>query len=468
MGVGSRVPGPRGVGTLRLRQIRRDPLGFFVSVARRYGPLARVRLGPVRLFAVNDPALVMRVLVDDADGYKKGMALERARVVLGDGLLTSEGELHRRQLRLIGPSLSPRRLAQYEPGMIAEAERLDTEWRDGATVDIGAEMSRLTLRIVVATLLGGRLASGDSERVQAGLTGVMRHFDWLVTHPLGIHRLRIPTPRVRRLLASRADLWGVVDRLIAERATRGGHPDDLLADLIAARDDAGGMDATLLRDEVLTLMLAGHETTANWLTFTWLSIADDPGIGRRLRAELDRELGGRTATLADRERLPYTEAVLQEALRMFPPAWGVGRRARSARRLGWPPGAVRVRGLPLPVRDAPGPGAVGRAGPVRPGSLARRARQPRAARRLLPVLRRAAEVRRGAFRARRGPARARDARPALDARSRRRRAGSPRTEGHPPPSGRGRGAPAAALIPPRPGSRTGAVRPASITASRCR
>ena len=337
MGVSSRVPGPRGIGALSLRRVRRDPLGFFEAVARQYGPLARVRLGPVRLFVVNDPALVTRVLVDDADGYKKGMALERARVVLGDGLLTSEDELHRRQLRLIGPSLSPRRLAQYEPGMIAEVERLDAEWRDGDTVDIGVEMSRLTLRIVVATLLGGRLAPGDSERVQAGLTGVLRHFDWLVTHPLGVHRLRIPTPRVRRLLASRADLWGVVDRLIAERTARRGRPDDLLADLIAARDEAGGMDATLLRDEVLTLMLAGHETTANWLTFTWLSITHDPGIGRRLRAELDRELGGRAATLADRERLPYTEAVLQEALRMFPPAWGIGRRARSARRLGGHP-----------------------------------------------------------------------------------------------------------------------------------
>ncbi len=334
MGVSSRVPGPRGVGLLALRRMRRDPLRFFADLPRRYGPLALVRLGPVRLFAVSDPALVTRVLVTDADGYAKGIALQRARAVLGDGLLTSEGDVHRRQLRLIGPALAPRRLADYEPGMIAEAERLGAEWRDGTVVDVGAEMSRMTLRIVVGALLGGQLAPGDAQRVQAALTGVMRHFDWLVTHPLGIHRLRIPTPRVRRLLASRDELRGVVNRVIAARTASEPGPGDLLADLIAAHDETGGMDAALLRDEVLTLMLAGHETTANWLTFTWIALAADPDIARRVRAELDRELGRRRVTLADRERLPYTAAVLEEALRLFPPAWGIGRRARTPRTLG--------------------------------------------------------------------------------------------------------------------------------------
>jgi len=211
--------------------------------------------------------------------------------------------------------------------MLAEIARVDTRWRDGEPVDIGAEMNRLTLATVVATLLGGSLTTDDAERIRVALTGVVRHFDWLVTHPLGVHRLRVPTPRARRLLASRDALRDVVDRLIAERATRSGGPDDLLSTLIAARDESGHMDAELLRDEVLTLMLAGHETTANWLTFTWIALADHPDVGARMRAELDRELGDRTVTLADRERLPYTAAVLEEALRLYPPAWGIGRRA---------------------------------------------------------------------------------------------------------------------------------------------
>lgn len=334
--------------------MRRDPLRFFEELPRRYGPVTRLRLGPVRLFAVADPALVTRVLVGDADGYRKGIALDRARAVLGDGLLTSDGDLHRRQLRVIGPSLSPRRVAKYEETFLAETERVSIAWRDGATVDVGAEMSRLTLRIVVAALLGARIEGRDAIRVQAGLTEVMEHFDWLVTHPLGARRLRIPTPRVRRLLAARGDLRSVVDRVIAERAARDG-AGDLLGDLIAARDGAGGMDGTLLRDEVLTLMLAGHETTANWLTFTWIALGRHPDVAGRLRDELDAGLGGRGARLADRDGLPFTAAVLEESLRLFPPAWGVGRRARSPRRLGdhTVPGGAVVSACPYVVHRAP-------------------------------------------------------------------------------------------------------------------
>lgn len=334
MSASSKLPGPRGPGVRRLRRMRRDPLEFFLELPARYGPLVRVRFGPVRLISVTDPALVTRVLVDDADGYKKGMALERARAILGDGLLTSDGDLHRRQLRLIGPALSRRRVAGYERTICAIVEDCDADWRDGASIDICVEMSRLTLGIVVATLFGGQLESGDADRVSAGLAGVMEHFEWLVTHPLGTLRLRVPTPRVRRLLAARAELRAVVDGLVAKHLAPDAGTPDLLADLIAAREDCGGMGNELLRNEVLTLLLAGHETTANWLTFTWLALAEHPDVALRLRQELDAKLGDRPATLADRDRLPLTHAVLQETLRLFPPAWGVGRRARADRELG--------------------------------------------------------------------------------------------------------------------------------------
>ena len=334
MSTSARPPGPRGTGLRLLRRMRRDPLGFFQGLRSRYGPFVRIRFGPVRLISIGDPALVTRVLVQDAGGYKKGMALERARAILGDGLLTSEGDLHRRQLRLIGPALSPRRVLDYEVTIRAIVEQCDARWRDGATIDIAAEMSRLTLEIVVATLFGGRLESDDAERVSAGLTGVVEHFDWLVTHPLGTLRLRIPTPRARGIRAARSSLCALVDRLIDDRDDPDRASSDLLSDLVAARDDAGGMGRELLRDEVLTLLLAGHETTANWLTFTWLALSEHPDLADRLRAELKGVLGDRPVTLSDRDRLPVTDAVLQETLRLFPPAWGVGRRARSTRELG--------------------------------------------------------------------------------------------------------------------------------------
>lgn len=328
MPAGHTPPGPRGLGILRLRRMRRDPLAFFAMLPRRYGPLTALRFGPVRLLAVADPKLVTRVLVDDASGYKKGMALERARLILGDGLLTSEGELHRSQLIRIGPALAPRRVATYADAIRAHAEDADATWRDGGVVDVAGEMARLTLRIVAATLFGSRLEPSDLDRVVRSLTAVMEHFDWFITHPLGQARVRIPTPRVRRLLGARAELREVVDGLIASRRESGG--DDLLSQLVAA----GGMSDRQLRDEALTLMLAGHETTANWLTFTWLALADHPAVAQRMREELDAVLGTRVVSPADRDRLPYTGAVLEEALRLWPPAWGVGRRARTERELG--------------------------------------------------------------------------------------------------------------------------------------
>jgi cytochrome P450 len=327
-------PGPRGIGLRSLRCIQRDPLAFFAGLPRRYGPVVRVRLGPITLTSISDPALVTRVLVEDAAGYKKGMALDRARVVLGDGLLASDGDLHRRQLRLIGPALSPRRIRDYEATIQAIVDQFSAQWRDGEAVDIAAEMSRLTLQIVVATLFGSRLDVAEAERVSGALTGVMEHFDWMVTHPLGTLRLRIPTSRVRGIKAARSSLRAVVDRLIDTRSRGSRGSTDLLSDLVAARDDAGGMGRALLGDEVTTLMLAGHETTANWLTFTWLALSDHPDVAGRLREELDSVLGTRPVTVSDRDRLPFTNAVLQETLRLFPPAWGMGRRARSDRRLG--------------------------------------------------------------------------------------------------------------------------------------
>ncbi len=307
--------------------MRRSPLAYFVGLRTRYGRLVRMRFGPVRYFAVADPELVTRVLVDDARGYKKGIALERARVLLGDGLLTSEGDLHRRQARLAAPAFGRRRIAGYAPTIQRLAGETSDGWRDGGEVDVAAEMTRLTLRVVVATLFGTTLAAAEADRIGLALTNVLEDFEWLVTHPLGGAREQVPTPRVRRFRAARAVIDGAVDRLIAGRRAGTERGDDLLSALLDARDDGGSMSDGLLRDEAVTLLVAGHETTANWLTFTWLALAENPGVQARLHDELDAAALDRPIGLEAAERLPYLRAVLEESLRLYPPAWGIGRRA---------------------------------------------------------------------------------------------------------------------------------------------
>lgn len=308
--------------------MRREPLAYFLGLRARYGGFVTMRLGPIRYVAVAEPELVRRVLVDDAPGYKKGMALERARVVLGDGLLTSEGELHRRQARLAAPAFGRRRILGYAPTISRLAGETSDGWSDGGELDVAAEMTRLTLRVVVSTLFGATVDVKEADRVGRALTDVLEDFEWLVAHPLGRMRERLPTPRIRRFRAARDVIDATVDRLLAERRAGGGGGDDLLSVLVDARDGAGAqMSGALLRDEALTLLIAGHETTANWLTFAWLALSDHPEVEGRLAGELEHGLTGRDVALEEAEGLPYLRAVLEETLRLYPPAWGIGRRA---------------------------------------------------------------------------------------------------------------------------------------------
>jgi cytochrome P450 len=338
----ARPPGPRGVGIAAQRAIRRDPLGYFQSLSRRHGGLIRVPLGPIRYFAVAEPALIEQVLVRDAHRYEKGMSIRRARVVLGEGLLTSEGELHRRHARLIAPVFSHRRIDKYQQAMRTVAEETARSWRDGACVNVGVAMTRLTLRIVAATLFGGAMTIQEADTVGSSLTVVLEDVEWFVTHPLGRLRARIPTRRVRRFRQARGVIEAAVQRLIDARRVHPAGP-DLLSHLAAARNTDAGLSAALQRDELVTLLISGHETTASWLAFTWLALAEHPDVEARLHEELDRELGHRPITLRDAARLPYLRAVLDESLRLYPPAWAIERRAMRPVDLGGcdiPPGST--------------------------------------------------------------------------------------------------------------------------------
>jgi cytochrome P450 len=316
--VGTRAaPGPGRRGSLALiGERRRDALGMFTRLRDRYGDVVRFRMGPLDMLLVSDPALVQEVFTTHASRVRKGRILEGAKVLLGEGLLTSEGTHHRRQRRLMQPAFHRERLDVYAGIMGAWAARTAGGWRDGATVDVFSQMSGLTMGVTGEALFGADVAA-DRERVEAALVDVFRAFDMLVLPFAGI-RMHVPSRTVRRFRAAKAELDAMVDDLIARRRREGGDRGDLLSMLLAARDEE-------VRHEVMTLFAAGLETTANALTFAWWLLAGDPAARAWLEAEADA-LSGPPAALADLEHLPWTAAVLDEAIRLYPPAWMIARR----------------------------------------------------------------------------------------------------------------------------------------------
>ncbi|HEX5708983.1 MAG TPA: cytochrome P450 [Pyrinomonadaceae bacterium] len=328
---GARVPGPRKfLPGAHLYSFRREPLGFLARLARDYGDVAHFKMGPQRVFLLNHPDLVRDVLVTHHERFHKGRALQRSKRLLGEGLLTSEGEHHRRQKRLALPAFHKQRISAYGAVMAECAERASARWRDGEERDASEEMMRLTLAIVGKTLFDADVES-DADEVGEALGEVMALFNYLLL-PYTELLEKLPLPQTRRFLRARERLDRVVYRIIEERR-RGVAEDrgDLLSTLMLAVDEEGdrqGMTNEQLRDEMMTLFLAGHETTANLLAWTWYLLSKHPDVEARLHAELDEVLaGGRLPEAEDAARLRYTEMVLAEVMRLYPPAWAVGRLA---------------------------------------------------------------------------------------------------------------------------------------------
>jgi cytochrome P450 len=324
------APGPRmlwpGGGVF---YFRRDPLKFLARLAREYGDVVRFKVGPQRAFLLNHPDHVRDVLVTHHERFHKGRALQRAKRLLGEGLLTSEGEFHRRQRRLAQPAFHRWRVDSYGSVMVEYAERVGARWREGETLDVSSEMMRLTLAVVGKTLFDADVES-DADEVGEALTEVMELFDFLMI-PFSEMLEKLPLPPQRRFLRARARLDAVVYRIIEERRRSGGDRGDLLSMLLLAVDEEGdhtGMTNEQLRDEAMTLFLAGHETTSNALTWAWHMLAQNPDAERRLHEELDTVLaGGRAPTVEDFAALRYTEMVVAETMRLYPPAWAIGRLA---------------------------------------------------------------------------------------------------------------------------------------------
>ena len=324
-------PGPRRrLPGGEMFAFRHDPLKFLTRVAREYGDVSRFRVGPQAFYFLNHPDLVRDVLVTHHERFHKGRALQRAKRLLGEGLLTSEGEHWQRQRRLAQPAFHRQRLQGYGRVMVDYAERASASWRDGEALDISEEMMRLTLSIVGKTLFDADVER-DASEVGGALSEIMDLFGYLM-FPFAELMEKVPIlPPVRRFNRARARLDQVVYRIIDERRRGGEDRGDLLSMLLLAEDEEGdrtGMSNEQVRDEAMTLFLAGHETTANLLAWTWYLLALNPEAERRLHAEIDAALeDGRPPTVDDLPRLRYTEMVVSEVMRLYPPAWAVGRRA---------------------------------------------------------------------------------------------------------------------------------------------
>ena len=335
---------PRGPKNLlllgNLYAFRAAPLDFLTKTAREYGDLPYFKLGPYDTYLVNHPDYVRDVLVTNQGNFTKSRALQRARVLLGEGLLTSEGEFHLRQRRLVQPAFHRERLAGYAAVMSEYAVRWRERWQAGVPMDISGEMMRLTLAVVGKTLFSADVESEASE-IGDALKVVLEMFRTLMM-PFSEYLDKLPLPSMRRFHQARARLDKTIYGLIQERRRSAADTGDLLSMLLLAQDEegSGGMTDKQVRDEALTLFLAGHETTANALTWTWYLLSQNPECERRLHDEIDSVLGERPPEFADLPKLRYAEMVLAEAMRLYPPAWAVGRMSREEFELG----GVRIPG----------------------------------------------------------------------------------------------------------------------------
>jgi cytochrome P450 len=322
-------PGPpRSLRTLVIYGPGRDPIAFFSNLAHTYGDVSHVHMAGEHLFLLNHPNLIRDVLVTNQRNFLKGRGLERARRFLGQGLLTSEGAEHLRQRRLMQPTFHRDRISSYASVMTDYADRVQRGWHDRSTIDAAQEMNRLTLLIVGKTLFDADVES-HAKNVGTALTAVMGSF-WLTMLPFFDVMEHLPLPAFRRSRKARAELDAIIYGMIEERRKSPSDRGDLLSMLLMAQDEeAGGAGMTdqQVRDEAMTIFLAGHETTANALAWTWYLLSGAPDVEARLHEEVDRVLGGRLPTLADIPNLPYVEQVVTESMRLYPPAWIIGRRA---------------------------------------------------------------------------------------------------------------------------------------------
>ncbi|MBX7172728.1 MAG: cytochrome P450 [Pyrinomonadaceae bacterium] len=316
-----------------MRPFMKDRIGFLTKLSK-LGDITTFKIGKQTAFFINHPDLIRDVLVTNHYKFEKGRALKQAKKLLGEGLLTNEGKDHLRQRRMIQPVFHRQRIAGYANSMIEFGEKMADEWKDGAEIDMSQEMMRLTLQIVGKTLFSANV-SDEADEVGKAMTTLVELFDYLLMPFAGLLE-KLPLPHSRRFRKAKTSLDAIIYEFINQRRKSGEDKGDLLSMLLMAQDedDGGQMTDEQIRDECLTLFLAGHETTANALTWTWYLLSQNPEAEAKFYEEIDKVLGNRQILPEDYQKLKFTEAVLAESMRLFPPAWGVGRLAMQEHELG--------------------------------------------------------------------------------------------------------------------------------------
>jgi len=320
-------PGPKGKFFLgNALDLAGHWSGYSARCAREFGDVVLYRFFHVPIVMVSDPDAIESVLVRNASNFLKSRDYAAIASFLGNGLLTSEGAFWQAQRQLIQPAFRHENIASYAEIMSDSAATLMTRWTDGELRDLHQEMGELTLDVVAKSLFGSRV-SHDSRFIGTEIATVMDRFMSQATLSFLLPE-SIPLPKGPRLLRSRYRLGKVIQSIIRDRRANPTDSKDLLQTLLAAQDEHGTrMTDAQLQDEIMTLFMAGHETTANTLSWTWYLLAQNPEAEQKLHDELKAVLGGSAPTLAGLPRLPYTEMVIKESMRLYPPAWGIGRRA---------------------------------------------------------------------------------------------------------------------------------------------
>lgn len=322
-------PGPKGLPFAgSMFDYFRDMLGFLVRVKEEYGDIAYYKIGTRKMYLLSNPEDIKDVLITHNRNFTKSRALQRAKIALGDGLLTNEGASHIKQRKIIQPIFHHKRIRGYGNTMAEYTRGLTDAWESGSVLDIHEEMMRLTMAIVAKTLFDADVDS-ESDEIGKSLTSLVTLFPRLL-FPFSEYLDKLPLPGNKRCEDAIEHLDKIIYGLIEERRNGIGGREDLLSMLLEAQDEEGSgtwMSDKQVRDEALTLFLAGQETMANSLSWTFYLISQHPEIEKRVHEEIVSVLDGRPPALEDLGKLSYTQKVFKEALRLYPPAWGVARRA---------------------------------------------------------------------------------------------------------------------------------------------
>jgi cytochrome P450 len=322
------VPGPKGNLLFgHAGNYRDDAIGFEQEMFERYGDVVAIRFANIKAYLMRHPDHIHQVLVSEASKFHKSpvyrMVLGR---FLGEGLVTSEGSFWRRQRAMTQPAFHTKRIQNYADVMVNYTERLLDEYEAGQVRNINQDMMRLTLNIVSKTLFDAEM-DANAARVNEALTAVLHASNEIINSGFIIPQW-VPTPRNRRVKSSVREFDAIMNQIITERRVTMEDKGDLLSMLLLTEDaDGERMTDKQVRDEAVTLFLAGHETTANALTWTWYLLSQNPDVEAKLHEEVDRVLGGRLPILADMRQLEYTEMVLKESMRLYPPVPNFGRQA---------------------------------------------------------------------------------------------------------------------------------------------